>query len=294
MKLSCGSVLLLVVFAIRLAFAGNDMLSVSMVHRGDGFDRPENSLEAILHCWSKGAVPEADIWKTGDGVLVAWHDACLKGRRIGEWTWAELRQEDIGSLKGKEWRGVRIPTWDSIFAAMKGCPGRKVYMDWKDGGSISDLVARIRSYGVERQVYCHAGNYQLLKDWKRALPEGRCSFWTWIGSWSRIDFNAPGAVEKGEAHMRDMFSVAENDGFAAADVLHLLIQCDFGREDPFCPTTPFLKEAVAKVHARGKLITAFPWGHDGENADAYRRIRDLGFDGWGTDCPAVMYSVAEE
>ncbi len=278
-----------------LAGAKENALGWSWVHRGDGFNRPENSLEALLYCWGNGAIPEADIRHTKDDVIIAYHNGALKGRPINEWTWAELREVDIGAGRGKgdEWRGVRVPTFHAIFASMVGRPDRKLYMDWKDV-SVEQAAALVKAYGLESQVYCHACSTSRLRKWKAAVPTGKTSLWLWIGSWGHIDFGAPGAVEKGEAFMRKMFDAAAKDNFAGVDVVHLLIQCDFSKPDPFCPTTPCLKEMIRRAHAAGRPITCFPWGKDGETEEPYHRLKALGFDGWGTDCPDVMYSAAKK
>ena len=90
-------------------------LNLSMVHRGDGVlvpgrvNRPDNSLEACLHAWSCDVVPEADIRRTKDGVIIAYHNSTYKRRKIEEYDWAELRDVSIGAAHGAEWDHVRIP-----------------------------------------------------------------------------------------------------------------------------------------------------------------------------------------
>ena len=80
-----------------------ETLKHSLIHRGDGKGRPDNTMEALLYTWSKGYTPESDIRYTKDGKIVAFHDNSLKGRKISEWLWSELREEDVGSYRGEQY-----------------------------------------------------------------------------------------------------------------------------------------------------------------------------------------------
>ena len=91
----------LIVFALALGITSGwardtRFLNLSMVHRGDGVlvpgrvNRPDNSLEACLYAWSCDVVPEADIRRTKDGVIIAYHNSTYKRRKIdpaGKSTW---------------------------------------------------------------------------------------------------------------------------------------------------------------------------------------------------------------
>ena len=59
-----------------------ETLKHSLIHRGDGKGRPDNTMEALLYTWAKGYTPESDIRYTKDGKIVAFHDGSLKGRKI--------------------------------------------------------------------------------------------------------------------------------------------------------------------------------------------------------------------
>ena len=87
----------------------------SLIHRGDGKGRPDNTMEAMLYTWGKGYSPECDIRYTKDGKVVAFHDPKLKGRNIGDWTWDELREEDVGNYRGEQYATCRAPLWETIF-----------------------------------------------------------------------------------------------------------------------------------------------------------------------------------
>ena len=43
-----------------------ETLKHSLIHRGDGVGRPDNTMEAMLYTWGKGYAPECDIRYTRD------------------------------------------------------------------------------------------------------------------------------------------------------------------------------------------------------------------------------------
>ena len=272
-------------------------LPLSMVHRGDGVfvpgrvNRPDNSLEACLFAWANRVIPEADIRRTKDNMIIAYHNSKLNGRLIEEYDWSELRDYPIGKVHGEVWSHVRIPLYQTLFASMIGHPDRKIYMDYKNVPvEISSML--VKRFGLERQVYCHAGSYGLMKQWRAMVPNGLTSLWMWIGSWGQIQFT-PENRAKGEAFMKSIFEGAAADNFAHVDVVHFLIQTDPSQEDPFCPSSAWIKSAVERLHSAGKITAGFPWTH-GDNPELYRKLWNLGFDCFGTDYPEVMNRVIEE
>ena len=183
-----------VVFAFVLAVVGSGV-SVALaavppqgtelfrcqVHRGGGRDtRPDNALETFLWCWGHGVAPEADARLTKDGVAIALHDETLKrvGRgiskalastKIKDLDWAEIRDVDTGSYLGSSYSSVRIPTIDSVLAAMAGRPERLLYLDEK--GAPPELIAKLaRKYGVEKQIYYTSPKFDLVARWQNVVP----------------------------------------------------------------------------------------------------------------------------
>ncbi len=297
-----SGVVAILAVCVMLPAAGDirhDALKYSWVHRGDGFsrnfNRPENSLDALLFCWNNGAIPEADIRQTREGNLIAYHNATMRSHEIGKTKWEYIRDTaNIGAWRGEggAWENVQVATFEAIFGAMKGIPQRKLFMDWKDA-PMDKVAAMVKDYGLEEQVYCHGCSTSRLRSWKKAVPNGKTSLWLWIGEWKQIDFNDAQKVKTCEDFMMKMFDNAAKDAFASADMVHLLIQCDFTKADPYCPSTARLKEMIQKVHAAGKIITAFPWAEDGDREDVYVKLLELGFDGCGTDYADVMYRAVK-
>ncbi len=56
------------------------------------------------------------------------------------------------------------------------------------------------------------------------------------------------------------------------------------------PSTSVLKDMVAEFHAHGIPVCSIPF-QGGETEEVYFKLFDLGFDGFSTDYPSVMFSV---
>ena len=95
-------------------------------HRGASGAAPDNTLAAIERAITDGADwVEIDVQESADGVVVVVHDSDLMkvggvGLRVWESTAAELREVDVGSWFGPEFRDERIPTLDEVLALCKG------------------------------------------------------------------------------------------------------------------------------------------------------------------------------
>ena len=60
--------------------------------------------------------------------------------------------------------------------------------------------------------------------------------------------------------------------------------------DPFIPSTPVLRGLVSEFHAHGIPVASIPFA-GGETEEVYFKLHELGFDGFSTDYPSVMFSV---
>ena len=69
----------------------------------------------------------------------------------------------------------------------------------------------VKAHGLEKQCWFITREYDLIKRYKAALPEGQTLHWMNLGNWGYIDFNKPGECEKCEANMMALF---ENDTLA--------------------------------------------------------------------------------
>ena len=263
----------------------------SQIHRGGGeCSRPDNSLETFLWCWGLGFAPEADARLTKDGVAIAMHDQTLKriGRgispelartKVSELTWAEVRDVDTGSYLDPQYSTTRLATMETVFAAMRDRPERLLYVDEK--GAPPKMIAELADrFGVIKQVYYCSSDWRKVVEWRRVAPEGRSM--VWLGNFPRS--NSPENVAKTEAFVQKRLDEMAATGFDGIDQVQIHVRTDLSKEDPFCPSTPFMKEAIALLHSHGVSAQAVTWT-EGTNADVHRRLWDLGFDHFTSDYP---------
>jgi glycerophosphoryl diester phosphodiesterase len=267
------------------------------VHRGGGRDtRPDNALETFLWCWGHGVAPEADARLTKDGVAIAFHDGTLKrvGRgipkrlaaaKIKDLDWAQIRDVDTGSYLDSAYSSVRIPTIDSVLAAMAGRPERLLYLDEK--GAPPELVAGIaRKYGVEKQIYFTSPDFTLMARWQKVVPGGLGM--VWLGTWPKD--NSPKVVAKADHFLEESLDRMEAAGWKGISQVQIHIRTDLSKTDPFCPSSDCIRRAIARLHKNGITVQAFTWT-EGDNKDVLRKIWKLGFDNFATDDPLVLFEL---
>ena len=95
-------------------------------HRGLPALYPENTIPSFLAAIDAGVdAVEFDVHMTSDRVPVVTHDEtlgrCSNGSgKLRDFSFADLRQMDFGSWKGRQFAGLRIPTLDEALDAMCG------------------------------------------------------------------------------------------------------------------------------------------------------------------------------
>jgi len=150
-----------------------------IAHRGASREAPENTLAAFDLAWQQGADGiEADFRLTQDGRIVCLHDAGT-GRTAGvdltvaAASFDELRQLDVGSWKGAEWQGERIPSLEEVLAQTPA--GKKIYVELKSGPEIIAPLRQIllASRVSHEQLRLLAFDAQLVARLKELLPEIR-------------------------------------------------------------------------------------------------------------------------
>ena len=138
------------------------------------------------------------------------------------------------------------------------------------------------------QVYYTSSNWRLIPRWRKIAPKGRSM--VWLGNFPRD--NSPENVAKTEAFVQKRLDEMAATGFNGIDQVQIHVRTDLKRDDPFCPSTPFLKRAVELLHKYGVSAQTVTWT-EGTNKDVYRKLWDLGFDHFTTDYPETLFEVAD-
>lgn len=256
-------------------------------HRGAGIAKPENTLEAFEYSWSIGVTPEADLRTTSDGVIVCFHDANLarvvsgvseakKQTSVEKLPAKEVLALEVGSFRGDEFHGQKVPTLKSIFAAMQGHPERLLYLDIKTADQ-DQLVKLIAEYEVTPQVIYTTTHHDLIQKWKQLVPGSLTLLWN------------GGSEEKLKEKLADV-RAADFEG-----ITHLQIHVrvgDLTREDPFTPSTKFLEQIGKELKQHGIVFQVLPW--ECQDQEAYVRLLELGVESFATDYPEVTLEGVKE
>jgi glycerophosphoryl diester phosphodiesterase len=290
--------------ATLAAFAGQDrtsLLHLSHVHRGGGkLERPDNTLSTFLWCWGNGSALECDCRKTADGVGVMLHDKALKrtakfvdpalaDRQISsELTWDQIKDLDVGSYLSPEFSHHRVPTIESVFAAMKGRPDWLCFVDEKGAGP-DYIAARAVEAGVQDQVYYTGQDYDKAVEWTKILPGGKTLLW--IGTWPvpKPEHNAAD-IARFEAHFEKIMDQVRAGGYKGVSAVSLHSYYNPKAAEPFVPRASYLKKVIDEFHAHGIPVCSIPFA-GGDAEEVYFKLFELGCDGFSTDYPSVMFSV---
>ena len=157
-----------------------------VAHRGESVLLPENTLPALALGWkNKVFAVEVDVHLSADRRMVVSHDGNFRrtaglDREIVQMTWDEISKVDVGAWKGSEFRGVRPPLLDEVFAIMP--QDGKLYLEIKSPDPefpelLADLMDR---YSVRPdQIIAISFHGESLKILKSVVPEVRRSLLFW-------------------------------------------------------------------------------------------------------------------
>jgi glycerophosphoryl diester phosphodiesterase len=118
-----------------------------IAHRGASFDAPENTLAAFHLAFTQGADGiEADFRLSGDGEIVCIHDATTgrtadRNLRVAARPLAELRFLSLGTEKGGQWQGERIPTLAEVLTILPA--DKKLFIELKCGPEILPPLCKL-------------------------------------------------------------------------------------------------------------------------------------------------------
>lgn len=146
-----------------------------IAHRGDSYYTPENTMAAVNSAWEKNTdVVEIDVYLTSDNRVVAIHDETT-GRtggidlKVKTSSSQELQKVDVGSFKGPEFKGERIPFLEDIVTSIPA--GKKLFIEVKGTGEAVPYIKEIvENSGKEDQVVIIAFNFDTATASKEAMP----------------------------------------------------------------------------------------------------------------------------
>ncbi len=144
-------------------------------HRGTVKFAPENTIPAFLKAIELGAdLLEMDVRETKDSVLVIMHDDKVDRTtngtgRVAEMTLAEIKALDAGSWFGDDFKGVKVPTFREVLAAIRGKALPDIYFK---AGDPARLIAVLEEENLLGKVTLYCGNWDLMQRTLRLAPEG--------------------------------------------------------------------------------------------------------------------------
>lgn len=257
-------------------------------HRGAGFLAPENTLEAFELGWKLGTIPEADVRVSKDGVMVAFHDADFKRtatnappewreKSVADLTFAELSMLDAGSWKGEEFRGIRIPRMADVYKVMRHRPERWLYLDIK-AVDLRQLADEVRAHEVTRQVIFTSTHYDLIRDWKRLVPESMTLNWM-------------GGTQVALQKRLDVLRAARFEGITQLQI-HVRLNTNSASAEPFNLSRQFIRETGNELRGHGIIFQSLPWGV--AEPKIYWQLLDLGVMAFATDHPEITTKAVRD
>lgn len=249
---------------------------IVQAHRGAGDLAPEGSLEAFELGWRLGCVPEADLRRTRDGVIVSFHDNDfsrilpnappeLKKKGVVDLPFEEVKKLDIGSFRDAKFAGQKVLSLAEMVALLKAHPERSLYIDIK---KVDFHQLARETAGVHPQLILASTKYDEIQLWKQVAPDSKTLHW--MG----------GAQEQLAKRLESLRAVK----FAGIDQLQIHVRTS--PEGLFSPGDDFLRETGRELRSHGVLFQTLAWGQ--KDPKIHHRLLDLGCASFATDYPDVV------
>ena len=176
-----SSLATLVAVLVVMNVARRNQPVLVIAHRGASAAAPENTLAAFrLGADLAADFVELDVQESEDGEVVVVHDSDLmkvggSPLKIWEAPAAALRAVDIGSRKGPQFSGERVPTLAEAFAL---CKGRvRVVVELKSYGHSQRLEERVveivEAAGVANDTIFMSLDHDIIRRLKQLRPSWR-------------------------------------------------------------------------------------------------------------------------
>lgn len=242
-----------------------------VAHRGNSSVAPENTMAAFRSAWENDIwAIEVDVYPTADNVIICNHDGNLKrvsngasDQSIMEMTLAEIRQFDVGSFKGEQYKGEVSPTLEEVFAEMP--KDSKMFLEikvWNDDYPFV-LVDLLKKYDIPQEnvsvISFHADALKLLNE---KTPGFKTSYLMGIGSKK----DNPDEVR---ITAEELIALLTNIGATGVDA------CGFEHVDA---------EYVKKIHDAGFEFHAYTI----DDPETAKHLFSIGIDSVTTNVPVLI------
>ena len=166
---------------------------------------------------------------------------------------------------------------EDVFAAMQGHPKRQIYLDIK-GVSLPELAAMVNKYNVARRVIFASTHDDLIREWKRLVPESQSLNWM-------------GGTEEKLAERLASLEKLDFEGITSLQI-HVRLKDLDDPKAPFTPSPEFLRETGTLLRKHGVTYQALPWGDC--DPKVYGMLMDLGVQSFATDRPVKTLRAVQE
>jgi glycerophosphoryl diester phosphodiesterase len=165
-------------------------------HRGGSKRFPENSLAAFLESWAHLAIPEMDIQRLSDGLLLVCHDetldrtvqnlpSSLKNRPLGEISSKEIKELILETqLKGFS---PPVPLFEEVLQYVQKDPKKQIFIDNKSASLTREILPLIEYYRIEKQCWVTGTSLSDLEEAKKLLPTIHTQVWVNAPSLEEVD-----------------------------------------------------------------------------------------------------------
>jgi glycerophosphoryl diester phosphodiesterase len=254
---------------------------IVQAHRGAGDLAPEGSLEAFELGWKLGCIPEADLRRTKDAVIVSFHDNNfarilpnapeeLKQKGIVDLTFKEVKELDVGSFRDKRFAGQRVISLAEMVGILKAHPERSLYIDIKKV-DFHQLAAETAA--VHPQLILASTKHEELKLWRQVAPRSKTLHW----------MGGP------QEHLAPRLNALRAANFAGIDQLQIHVNTTNG---VFSPSEAFLRQAGNELRTHGILFQTLPWRQ--KETTTFHRLLDLGCASFATDYPDAALAAIRQ
>lgn len=211
---------------LTLLCIGGTAQNYYIAHRGASFDAPENTVASAKLAWEQGAdAVEIDVYLASDNRVVVIHDnntnrvaGNKRNLPIRNTPSLVLRDLDVGSWKGEQWKGERIPYLEEIFETLP--ENRMLVVEVKCTSEIIPHLQKVmEKSGKAEQVIFICFDWQTIVDLKKTFPENKAY---WLSS-SKKDVvkKMPEAVEAGLEGVDLHFGIIDQEIMDLAKNHHL-------------------------------------------------------------------------